>query len=117
MTMDESSKQLTTARQMIAIMTTIGAKLISFRFMVVVQQKSRGSLNSFWGPRAATMGGLVVALIYGLGTIHRSSDQTSTCMAIVLRGRYNTVRMKVAMTRPQSLFSCRGSCRPSEIPN
>lgn len=61
-----------------AIMTSKGAKLISLRFMVVVQQKSSGSKNTFEGPKGGTEGGNEVALRYGLGTTQRSCDHTKT---------------------------------------
>ena len=48
---------------MIDRITEIGAKLTSFRFIVVVQQKSKGSRNSAGGPRGATTGGNTVELV------------------------------------------------------
>ena len=41
----------------------IGAKFTSFRFIVVVQQKSKGSRNSAGGPKGATIGGNTVELV------------------------------------------------------
>ena len=61
-----------------ATMTSKGAKLISLRFMVVVQQKSNGSRYTFEGPKGDTEGGNDVALRYGLGTTQTSDDHTRT---------------------------------------
>jgi len=59
-------------------MTSKGAKLISLRFMVVVQQKSNGSRYTFEGPKDGIEGGNDVALRYGLVTAQRSDDHTRT---------------------------------------
>ena len=59
-----------------AATTSKGAKLISLRFKVVVQQRSSGSKNTLEGPKGGTEGGNEVALRYGLGTTQRSCDHT-----------------------------------------
>jgi hypothetical protein len=69
---------LTDIMIMKATMTSKGAKLISLRFMVVVQQKSNGSRYTFEGPKGGTEGGNDVALRYGLVTTQRSDDHTRT---------------------------------------
>ena len=84
-----------------AQITTAGAKLISFRFIVVVQQKSRGSLYCSGGPRGSRIGGRDVALIYGLGTTQSSADHMTAWRAIVLRGRYKTISTNVTSMIPR----------------
>ena len=92
---------LTEAMTINAQTTTTGAKLTSFRSMVVVQQKSRGSLYCSGGPKGSRTGGREVALIYGLGTTQRSDDHMITWRAIVLSGRYITIRKNVTKIIPR----------------
>ena len=91
----------TVARTIRLQITTAGAKLISFRFIVVVQQKSRGSLYCSGGPKGSRTGGRDVALIYGLGITQRSSDHITTWRAMVLRGRYKTINRNVTIIIPR----------------
>lgn len=78
---------LTDASTINALITTTGAKLISFFFIVVVQQKSRGFRYSSDGPSSGRFGESVVAFVYGFATTHKSSDQIMTWTAIVLKGK------------------------------
>lgn len=95
--------------------TKTGAKFTSSLLIVVVQQKSRGSLKLATGPSGGRTGGEVVALMYGFGTTHKSDDQTRTCIANVLSGRYMVVRRKVTITTPQWWWIVARCCSPSYV--
>lgn len=53
----------------------MGAQFNESFLIVVVQQKSNGSLNSVEGPRGGRVGGKEVAFKYGLGTGQKSDVQ------------------------------------------